>query len=300
MSGRLPPMNALRAFEAAARLGSFSRAADEIFVTHGAVSRAVRQLEDFLGQKLFRRTTRSVTLTTTGEVYALEIRSILDRLARATSQAMEQGAEGAINVSTLDSFASKWLLPRLRGFRRRHPGIDVRLSTADHLVDFVNDDIDLALRYGPGNYEGLEADFIMDEDLSPVCSPELLEGPHPLRIPDDLRHHALIHDVFVVDWKMWLTAAGVEDIDATRGASYESSDLGIMAAIQGDGVALGRSQLVEDDIAAGRLVRPFDLALSAGYSYYVVYPPGALEIPKLRAFRDWIIAEARSPSEPVT
>ena len=300
MIPRLPPLNALRAFEAAARLGSFSKAADAIFVTHGAVSRAVRQLEDDLGQPLFRRTTRSVTLTATGETYAHEVRSILNRLSRATERARAQGEEGALNISTLDSFASMWLLPRLRGFRKSHPGIDVRLSTAWELVNFVNDDIDIALRYGTGQYENLEADFLMDEDLFPVCSPELFKGPHPLIIPQDLQHHELIHDVFIVDWKMWLTAAGIENIDATRGASYESSDLAIRAAIQGDGVALGRSKLVEDDIMAGRLIRPFDLSLSPSYAYYAVYPPGALETPKIRAFRDWIIAEARSVSGPAT
>ena len=239
-------------------------------------------------------------LTASGEAYAREVRDILDRLARATDRARVSASETALTVTTLDSFASKWLLPRLRHFRDAHPGIDVRLSTSDHLIDLVRDDFDLALRYGRGDYEGLEADFIMDEDLFPVCSPALLEGAHPLKRPEDLKHHALIHDEFVVDWKMWLTAAGIDDIDATRGASYESSDLGIMAAVQGDGVALGRSKLVADDLAAGRLVRPFDLALPAGYAYYVVYPPGALEAPKIRAFRDWILAEAHSQSDPVT
>lgn len=298
MIRRLPPLNALRSFEAAARLGSFSKAADEIFVTHGAVSRAVRQLEDDLGQPLFRRTTRSVTLTATGEAYAQEVRSILNRLSRATERARAQGEEGALNISTLDSFASMWLLPRLRGFRKSHPKIDVRLSTAWELVNFVNDQIDIALRYGTGQYENLEADFLMDEDLFPVCSPELLKGPHPLVNPQDLQHHELIHEVFIVDWKMWLTAAGIENVDVTRGASYVSSDLAIKAAIQGDGVALGRSKLIEDDIVAGRLVRPFDLSISPSYAYYAVYPPGALETPKIRAFRDWIIAEARSVSGP--
>lgn len=297
MVNRLPPMNALRAFEAAARLGSFSRAADEIFVTHGAVSRAVRQLEDDLGQPLFKRTTRSVTLTVTGETYATEVRLILDRLSRATQRARSQGGQAALNVSTLDSFASKWLLPRLRRFRQLHPDIDVRLSTADHLVDFVTDDIDIAIRYGPGRYEKLNSEFLMDEDLSPVCSPEFLKGAHPLKHPEDLKHVELIHDVFSVDWKMWLTAAGVDDVDATRGVLYEASDHGIMAALQGDGVALGRSALVEDDIKAGRLVRPFELSLSAAYAYHVVYPPGALETAKIRDFRDWIVAEAQAGSE---
>ena len=292
MFRRLPPLNTLRGFEAAARHESFSKAADELFVTHGAVSRAVRQLEDDLGQKLFRRTTRSVTLTATGAAYVQEVRIALDRLLRATLRARAHGTTGALNVSTMDSFAGKWLLPRLYEFRRANPEIDVRLSTSEQLADFVHDDIDIALRYGRGRYPGLEADFLMDEDLTPVCSPKLLEGPHPLRHPEDLRHHTLIHDVFFIDWQAWLKAAGVDGIDATRGPSYQSSDLGIQAAIQGDGVALGRSALFEDDLAAGRLVRPFDLAISAEYAYYVVYPPAALENPKTRAFRDWVLNQA--------
>jgi LysR family glycine cleavage system transcriptional activator len=296
MVRRLPPLNTLRAFDAAARLGSFSKAADEIFVTHGAISRAVRKLEDDLGQSLFRRTTRLVTLTATGETYAREIRSILDQLARATERARAQGDEGVLNVSTLDSFASMWLLPRLRGFRQSHPKIDVNLSTDWHLVDFVSDNIDIALRYGTGRYKNLEADFLMREDVFPVCSPELLNGPHPLVTPQNLRYHELIHDDYIIDWKMWLSAAGIDDVDATRGASYASSDLGIRAAIQADGVALGRDKLVEGDIQAGRLVRPFELSLSPNHAYYAVYPPGALETPKIRKFRDWIIAEAKSAS----
>ncbi len=293
MLRRLPPMNALRAFEAAARHESFSKAADELFVTHGAVSRAVRQLEDELGQTLFRRTTRSVKLTGSGEAYAEEVRAVLDRLWRATERARLQTTAGALMVSALDSFASKWLLPKLHDFRAHFPDIDVRLSTSDGLVDFIHDDIDIAVRYGQGTYANLKSDYLMGEDLYPVCSPALLEGDKPLRCPDDLRHHSLIHDVFFVDWKMWLTAAGIENTDALRGPTYESSDLCVQAAVQGDGVALGRSALVEDDIAAGRLVRPFDLQLSALYAYYVVYPQGALENPKAAAFRDWIIAQAK-------
>ena len=189
MFRNLPPLNTLRAFEAAARHESFSKAADEISVTHGAVSRAVRQLEDNLGQQLFRRTTRSVTLTATGTIYVQEVRTALDRLLRATLRARAQGTTGALNVSTMDSFAGKWLLPRLYEFRRANPEIDVRLSTSEDLADFVHDDIDIALRYGRGRYPGLETDFLMDEDLTPVCSPALLEGPHGLKRPEDLKHH---------------------------------------------------------------------------------------------------------------
>jgi LysR family glycine cleavage system transcriptional activator len=286
-------MNALRAFEAAARLENFSRAADEIFVTHGAVSRAVRQLEADLGQPLFRRTTRSVRLTATGEAYAQEVRSVLERLNRATEQARAKSMTGALTVSTLDSFAGKWLLPRMSHFREVCPDIDLRLSTSDGLVDFVREDIDIAVRYGLGDYPHLQSEFLMGEDLFPVCSPALLAGPHALTCPDDLHHHQLIHDDFHIDWKMWLTAAGVANVETLRGPTYHSSDLGIRAALQGDGVALGRSALVEDDIAAGRLVRPFELTLAANHAYYVVYPPGALENPKVGAFRDWIIDQAK-------
>jgi LysR family glycine cleavage system transcriptional activator len=298
MYQRLPPLNALRAFEAAVRHESFSRAADELFVTHGAVSRAIRQLEEDLGQPLFRRTTRSVTPTAAGEAYAVEVRAVLDRLMRATLQARAHSTAGALTVSTLDSFAGKWLLPRLQDFRHRQPDIDVRLSTSEALADFIHDDIDIAIRYGNGNYAGLKSDFLLGEEMFPVCSPKLLEGPHPLKCPDDLVHHPLIHDVFHIDWKMWLRAAGIDFEEPLRGPTYPTSHYGIQAAIQGDGVALGRSALVADDLAAGRLVQPFVLALAADHAYYVVYPPQALENPKICAFRDWLLAQVGAEAEP--
>jgi LysR family transcriptional regulator, glycine cleavage system transcriptional activator len=290
MARRLPPLNALPSFEAAARHLSFSKAADELHVTHGAVSRAIRNLEDHLGVKLMTRGTRSVRLTPVGAAYAAEVRDALDQLAAATRTATGQHNTGLLGVSTLDSFAGKWLVPRLFRFRQAHPEIDLRLATSERLADFVSDGIDIAIRYGRGQYPGVSAELLMKEDLFPVCSPKLLEGPHPLRTPDDLRYHTLIHDDFHIDWSMWLSSAGIEGIDPHRGPSFFSSVLAIQAAVQGEGVVLGRSPLVGDDLAAGRLVRPFDISM-AGRGYYVVYPPRALQSAKVKAFRDWLMAE---------
>ena len=291
MARRLPPLNALASFEAAARHLSFSKAAEELHVTHGAVSRAVRHLEDHLGVALFIRSTRSVSLTAIGATYAAEVREALDRLAAATAATMGKDAKGILAISTLDSFAGKWLMPRLFRFRRIHGDIDVRLSTSRKLADFVGDGIDIAIRYGRGQYPGLTAELLMQEDVFPVCSPTLLEGSHPLLAPADLMHHTLIHDEFHIDWPMWLQTVGVNGIDAHRGVRFHASEHAVHAAVLGDGVVLGRSALVADDLAAGRLVRPFTFSLPAQLAYYVVYPPRALQRFKVKAFRDWIFSE---------
>jgi len=291
MSRDLPPLTTLRSFESAARLLSFSKAADELHVTHGAVSRAVRHLEDFVGMKLFKRGVRLVQLTPMGAVYALSVRDILDRLAAATAVIMDQHGTGVLNISTLDSFAGKWLIPRLFRFRQAHADIDVRLATSEKLADFVSDGIDVAIRYGNGHYLGLTSELLMSEDLFPVCNPLLLDGPHPLCCAADLKHHTLIHDDFPVDWAMWLRTAGVDGVDPHRGPRFQSSDHAVQAAIQGEGVVLGRSALVADDLRAGRLVRPFSMSLPADLAYYLVYPAQAAQRPKVRAFRDWLFEE---------
>ncbi|MGE5512993.1 MAG: transcriptional regulator GcvA [Bacteroidota bacterium] len=292
MARPLPPLNTLQSFEAAARHLSFSKAADELHVTHGAVSRAVRHLEDRLGVRLFVRETRAVRLTPIGASYAADVREVLDQLAAATVAVTGQQSSGVLNVSTLDSFASKWLVPRLFRFRRSQGDIDVRLSTTERLVDFVGDGIDIAIRYGRGQYPGLKAELLLEEVVSPVCSPKLLEGPHPLRVPADLKHHTLIHDDFHIDWAIWLRTAEVEGVDPHRGPRYYASVHAVQAAIQGEGVILGRSALVADDLAAGRLIQPFTFRMPAGLAYYVVYPPRAIQRHKVRAFRDWLMAEA--------
>jgi LysR family transcriptional regulator, glycine cleavage system transcriptional activator len=294
MRRRLPPLNSLPSFEAAARLLSMSRAADELGVTHGAVSRAVGNLEAHLGVQLMIRATRSIRLTPIGASLAGEIGDVLEHLAAATAAATGQ-ASGMVNVSTIDSLAARWLMPRLSRFRRVHGDIDVRVAVSERLADFVSDGIDIAIRCGGGRYPGLTSELLMQEDHFPVCSPLLLKGRHPLRTPADLVHYTLLHDVFTVDWAMWLRRAGIE-IDPHRGPTFLSSDHAIQAAVRGEGVVLGRSALVADELAAGRLVRPFELSLPAGFAYYVVCPARALRRPNVNAFRDWLIDEAsRTP-----
>lgn len=298
MARHLPPLNTLRSFEAAARLASFSKAADELYVTHGAVSRAIKQLEDFLGLKLFQRRTRQVLLTPAGAVYAARVRDALDRLAGATLALTRDDAKGPLSVSTFPSFAAKWLVPRLFRFRRAHPGIDMRLETTEKLTDFDSDGIDIAIRFGRGNYPGLNTDLLLSEELFPACSPRLLEGPVPLRKPADLAQHTLIHDDFPIDWAGWLRMAGVENVDAYRGPVFSSSVLAMQAAVQGEGVVLARSALAGDDLATGRLVKPFDLSLPSDAAYYAVCPPRALERARVKAFRDWLLAETAA-TEPL-
>lgn len=291
MSQQLPPLTTLRSFEASARLLSFSKAADELHVTHGAVSRAVRHLEDHLGVKLFKRSVRAVNLTATGAAYAASVRDVLGRLAAATAVIMDQQSMGVLNISTLDSFAAKWLIPRLFRFRQAHGDIDVRLATSVKLADFVNDGIDIAIRYGSGRYPGVKAELLMREEVFPVCSPLLVKGANPLKGAADLKHHTLIHDAFEIDWAMWLKTAGVEGVDPHRGPRFASSDHAVQAAIQGEGVVLGRSALVADDLKAGRLVKPFLVSLPADLAYYVAYPAQTSQRPKVRAFRDWLFEE---------
>jgi LysR family glycine cleavage system transcriptional activator len=262
-------------------------------VTHGAVSRAVRNLEDQLGVQLIVRASRSVRLTPVGASFAAEVRDALEHLGTATSAATGETSR-IVNVSTIDSFAARWLMPRLFQFRQAHGDIDVRVATSERLTDFVSDGIDIAIRCGGGKYPGLSTELLMKEDHFPVCSPKLLKGRHPLRTPAHLARQTLLHDVFTVDWVMWLRSAGIEDIDPHRGPTFLSSDHAIEAAVRGEGVVLGRSALVADDLAAGRLVRPFKHSLPASFAYYVVCPPRALRRPSVKAFRDWLLVEARS------
>jgi LysR family transcriptional regulator, glycine cleavage system transcriptional activator len=291
MPRRLPPLTALPAFDAAARHLSFTRAAEELNLTHGAISRAVRNIEDRLGVRLFERGTRSVRLTPAGAAYAAEIGAALDRIGAATIVATAPRSAGVLTVSTSDGFGGRWLVPRLHRFHRANRDLDVRLSTSGVLADFVSDGIDIAIRYGEGGYEGVVSEFLAEEEVSPVCSPELLQGEHPLRLPGDLRHHRLIHDNFRIGWAMWLQRAGLDDINPDSGVRFDSATFAVEAAVQGEGVLLGRSALVSADLAAGRLVRPFDLALTSRWKYYVVYPVGALRQKKVKAFRDWLVDE---------
>lgn len=294
MSRKLPPLSTLPAFDAAARHLSFTNAAAELNLTHGAISRAIRNLEDQLGMRLFDRGTRSVSLTPAGAAYAAEVGAALNQISAATLVATAPRLAGVLNVSTSDGFAGRWLVPRLHRFHRAHRDIDVRISTSGRLVDFVRDGIDIAIRYGAGDYEGVVSELLSEVDVFPVCSPELLHGEHPLREPSDLRFHTLIHDGFPIDWTMWLEKAGVGDIDPNRGVRFDSATYATEAAVHGEGVLLGRSTLVSADLTAGRLVRPFDLEIKAHSRYYVVYLANALRQRKVRAFRDWLLEESEA------
>ena len=289
---RMPPLNAVRAFEAAARHLNFTRASEELFVTQAAVSHQVKALEQWLGVPLFERQGRNVFLPPAGQAYFTEVREILDRLVEATARARIADAAGPLTVSMLASFAANWLVPRLGRFNAAHPDVEVRISAQDHLVDFSRDNVDMAVRYGNGDWPALDVVPLMPEDVFPVCSPALLDGTRPLRTPSDLRYFNLLHDDMQINWSAWLEAAGVADIDPDRGTRIDLSALVVDAAVDGQGVALARSALVGHHLAAGRLVKPFDVQLPARYAYYVVYPPRSRELHRVQVFTAWMIAMA--------
>ena len=296
MSRRLPPLNALRTFEAAARHLSFTKAADELHVTQAAVSHQIKALEEWLGMPLFRRMNRALILTEAGQIYLPPVRDALDTLAQATERLFHQDSSGTLTISTMRSFAAKWLMTRLSRFQARHPELEVQLHTSAQLVDFTRQDVDLAIRFGAGNWPGLKVERLMTEDIFPVCSPALLKGERPLERPEDLRHHTLLHDDYFINWQTWMEAAGITGVDARRGPLVTDSALVLQMAVDGHGIALARQVLVAEDLAAGRLVRLFDIHLPGNYAYYLVAPPHYFTRPKVKAFRDWLFEEiAGSP-----
>ncbi len=298
MSRHLPGLGALRTFEAAARHQGFTKAAAELGVTPAAVSSQIRALEDQLGVRLFFRTSRTVRPTEAGTVLLAAVGEALDIVARAVEEIRGSGRKRIVVTATA-SFAAKWLVPRLDRFRALHPDAEVRIDVSDGLADVARGEADVGIRFGNGVYPGLRADQLFEELVFPVCAPRLLDGAYPLRRPDDLRHHSLLHVAWRAqgeswpDWRMWLLAAGVEGVDATRGLHFNNTAIAVQAALAGQGVALGNTSLVADDLAAGRLVRPFELALKgpARFAYYLVTPRATAERPLVRAFRDWVLAE---------
>jgi LysR family transcriptional regulator, glycine cleavage system transcriptional activator len=295
MTRRLPPLAALRAFEAAARHLSFTRAAGELHVTQTAISHQIRALEELLGVKLFRRLPRGLVLTDEAQRYLPAIRDAFDRIDAATEQLAAVRASGALTVSVVPSFAAKWLVPRLGSFRAAHPDIDLRISTASHLVDFAREDVDVGIRMGRGSYPGLRVDRLFGEALTPVCAPALLEGPHPLRQPEDLAHQILLHEDDHTGWQLWLEIAGVASVDARRGPIFTDGAIVVQAAAEGQGVALARRALAAGDLAAGRLVQPFDVSIPYDLAYYLVCPEATADRPKVQRFREWLLAEAAVP-----
>ena len=302
MMRRLPPLNALRAFEAVARHLSIAKAADELSVTPAAVSHQIKTLEDHLGVRLLQRDGRTTMLTEAGQACLPGIRSGFESLAAAIQELDRLGASGILNVSVAPSFAAKWLVPRLDRFTERFPDIDVRVSASMQLADFESDGVDLAIRYGAGRYPGLAVELLLREEVMPVCAPALLNGTPSLDAPAALANVTLLHDdspeqdLSCPTWPMWLKAAGVVGVDGKRGTRFNQSSLVIEAAVAGKGVALAKATLAAADLKAGRLVKPFEGTLPVEFAYYVVCPKARLESRKVLAFREWLQEEAKSGS----
>lgn len=318
MAYRLPPLNALRAFEAAARHLSFSKAAEELYVTPAAISHQIKSLEDFLGVQLFRRMNRALALTDAAQACLPRLRQGFDALAEAVDLVRAQEDSGILTVSMTPSFAAKWLVPRLDNFSARHPNIEMRIAassrqldvrsggqrSATDLVDFRREDVDIAIRFGSGDYPDFHVTKLFSVHATPLCSPRLLASPQPLRVPADLAQHVLLHDETVYGpeqtterepmWCVWLRAAGVGHlVDARRGPHFSSASLTIEAALDAQGVALGLPVLALADIQSGRLVAPFGTAVPIDFAYWIVCPSVTAQRPKVVAFREWLLDEAR-------
>jgi LysR family glycine cleavage system transcriptional activator len=300
----IPGTRALRTFEVAGRHLNFTRAAAELGLTPAAVSHQIKEFEDRLGVALFQRTSRSMRLTQPGEILHAATMEALDGLARAAARARKSSAT-QLKVTAPASIAAKWLVPRIDEFMELWPDIDVRMDVSPNVRDFARDDIDVAIRWGKGDYPGMRADRLFDDTISPVCSPKLLDANRPLKEPRDLMNYRLIHvswsgqGVTWPDWRMWMLAAGIKDFDEGPGLHFADSAPAIQAAIDGQGVVLGDSSLVADDLASGRLVQPFELSIKGPpqFAYYVVSPAETAGDPLVRAFREWVLEEAaKTPS----
>ncbi|MFS8122606.1 transcriptional regulator GcvA [Rhizobium sp. BR 250] len=298
MTDRLPPLQNLRAFEAVGRRLSMTRAAEELHVTHGAISRQIRALEDHLGTPLFRRLTRRLEFTEEGSAFFAAVTRLLSDLGREVDIIRRRSETGRLVISSGVSFASKWLTPRLHRLMARHPEYDVHLEVTDVEIDLSKSQADVVLRYGNGRYSGMASERVMNETVSPVCAPRYLAEAGGITTPGDLMSCRLIHEVgMTADWHRWFEMMGLA-MPSRRGAGYSHGSMSIEAAIRGEGVALGRSVLVSEDLAAGRLVALFpDDRLEVEMGYDLAYRIGSDDDPKVKCVRKWIADEVRqSPS----
>ncbi len=301
MLENFPGLRSLRAFDAAAQHLSFTKAAEVMGVTPAAISHQIKEIEDQLGVALFVRTSRTMRLTREGEILHGAAHESLETLARALHRLKRLENRNQLRVSSTPSVAAKWLVPRLDRFLAVAPGADVRIDVSSSLVDFDRDDVDVAIRFGAGKYPGLASSPLFQDSLSPVCNPRLITKEKPLRTPKDLLRHTLIHLDWEAqgqpwpNWRMWMLAAGIKDFDDRSGLHFGQTSLTIQAAIDGHGIALGDSNLVADDLAAGRLVKPFELSLKApaAFGYHLITRLDVSENPLVSAFRDWVLAEAK-------
>jgi LysR family transcriptional regulator, glycine cleavage system transcriptional activator len=289
---RLPSLNALKAFEASARHESFTKAAEELYVTQGAVSQQVKSLEAELGVRLFRRERQRLLITEGGRFYLEVVRDAFDRLGAGTERLLQRQQSGVLTVTTSPNFAAKWLVNRLGRFSESHPEIDLRVSASMQHVDFSREDIDLGIRHGDGNWPGLHVTRLCTEEVFPVCSPKLLANRAAPRLPRAIRQLTLLHTNAHDDWSRWLDKVGVQDVDVKRGIVFNQASMTIDAAVDGQGIALARTALVATDLISGRLVRPFPETLEAPFSFWIVCPKSSSELPKISTFRKWLVDEA--------
>ena len=304
MRRRLPSLNALKAFEASARQESFTQAANELCVTQGAVSQQVKALESELGVRLFRRERQRLLITEAGRTYLEVVRDAFDRLAAGTERLLQREQSGTLTITTSPNFAAKWLVHRLGRFSETHPGIDLRVSASVQHIDFAREDIDLAIRHGDGQWPGMHVIRLCTEELFPVCSPKLLKGRGALRLLRDVKHHTLLHTNDTNNWENWLARVdarvGVGGVDAKRGIIFNQASMAIDAAVDGQGIALARTALASWDLISGRLVRPFRQAFDAPYAFWIVCPKSTAALPKISAFRDWLLKEAANDARLIT
>jgi LysR family glycine cleavage system transcriptional activator len=296
MPRRLPPLNALKAFEAAARSESFTRAAQELNVTQGAVSHQVKALEATLGIKLFNRERQQLVMTEAGRDYLAVVRDALDRIAAGTERLMQRQSAGVLTVSTSPDFAAKWLVYRLGRFAESHPEIDLRVSAAAHRVDFAREDVDVAVRHGDGKWPGLDVVHLCSERLFPVCSPKLVAGRNRITTASDLLKFPLLRLDDWKTWTKWFAAAGVV-APVARGPVLNRASMLIDAAVDGQGIALARTALAAWDLINGRLVRPIDVSLKMSNTYWIVCPKATSSVPKIATFRKWLLAEAAEDAQ---
>jgi len=300
MADRLPPMQALRAFEAAARTRSLTRAAESLHLTHGAISHQIKSLEADFGVRLVEREGRGIRLTDEGERFATRVRAVLSDLGDAVREVTERANPRQLRVSVIPSFAARWLLPRIGRFFAKHPEIDLDVIANNALADFKRDDVDVAIRHGLGDWPGVVSEHVLDDTTFPVCSPRLANGLLPAR-PADLSRYTLLRSEGE-SWKSWFDAAGLDWPEPTRGPMFSDSSHTMQAAIDGQGIALARSSLLGNDVHNGVLVRLFDIVVSLPRKYFLVYPPRLVDSPKLAPFRQWLFdevaAEGRDPSPP--
>jgi LysR family glycine cleavage system transcriptional activator len=296
MARIIPPLNPLRVFEAVARLGSFTRGAEELHVSQSAVSRQISLLEDYLQVKLFNREQRGISLTDAGRAYQQEIGPAFARIAAATQDLLTRSRGGPVRVRAYTTFAAKWLMRRLPAFQDAYPEIDVRLSTDVSPADFSRDDLDLAIQFGDGAWPGVYCDRLFDDCITPVCSPALLDKPGaPLRTVDDLKHHRLLHSRYRKDdWPYWLAAIDRPDLAEHRdNMVFSSSILTYQAAVDGLGVAIGQVRLLDHELDQGTLVCPLAMVVRKGLAYYLLRPQRDSMSRKVTVFRDWLLEETR-------